>query len=258
MLEVIIGSILTIGLILPILILIIFLCFKVVYQYERGVKLTLGKFSGIMEPGLRIVIPIIQSWTRVDMRLATVDVPEQDTVTKDNISVKVNAVLYYRVEDPKKAILKVEDFAYAVAQLAQTTMRDIVGEVTLDHLLGEREQISLRIKEIVARSSAAWGVKVENVDLKDIVLPTDLVRVMAKEAESERERRAVIIKAGGEVIASQNMQKAAVLLGNTPGALHLRTLHSLNDISSDPTNTISFFVPLEILKALEGYGGKKK
>ncbi len=226
---------------------------KQVNQYERGVLFTLGKFTRIMEPGWRIIVPIFQSMTKVDMRVKAVDVPDQKAITRDNVSVTVNAVIYYNVQDAAKAIIEVEDFRYAVSQLAQTTMRNIVGEVSLDELLGEREKISDRIRDIVDRVSDAWGIKVENVELKDVSLPAEMERTIAKQAEAERERRAVIIKAEGEVAAADNMAKAANILSAIPGALHLRTLQSINDISSDQSNTIVFAVPLEVLKAWEGF-----
>ncbi|MEA3514265.1 MAG: SPFH domain-containing protein [Nanoarchaeota archaeon] len=227
---------------------------KVVNEYERGVRFTLGRYSGIMSPGLRLVIPIIQTWQRVDMRIKAVDVPEQDAITKDNVSVNVNAVLYFKVDVAESAILKVEHFGYAVSQLAQTTMRDVVGEVTLDELLGQRDKLSNRIQQIVDKATDPWGIKVTSVDLKHIELPGEMKRVMGKEAEAERERRAVIIKSKGEVTASTNLAQAAETLAKTSGALHLRTLHSINDISSDKSNTVIFAMPLEILRAFEKFG----
>ncbi|MFH1275477.1 MAG: slipin family protein [Candidatus Woesearchaeota archaeon] len=231
---------------------------KVVKEYERGVKFTLGRYSGLMKPGLRVIVPIIQAWERVDLRVKAVDVPHQDCITKDNVSVKVNAVIYYKVSDADKAIIQVENFFYAISQLAQTTMRNIVGEVSLDELLGERDKVSEKIRGVVDKLTDPWGIKVDSVDLKDVVLPEDMKRTMAKEAESEREKRAVIIKAQGEVAASENMAKAARMLASSPGALHLRTLQSINDISSDQSNTIVFAVPLEVLRAVEGFGKVKK
>ena len=225
---------------------------KVVNEYERGVKFTLGRFSGIMSPGLKIVIPILQTWQRVDIRIKAIDVPDQDAITKDNVSIKVNAVLYYKVSDSKKAIIEVEHFNYAVSQLAQTTMRDVVGEVTLDDLLSKRDSVSKKIREIVDKATDPWGIKVESVELKHVELPDQLKRTIGKEAEAEREKRAVIIKAEGEVIASDNMAKAAATLGKAPGALHLRTLQTLNDLSSDKSNTVVLGLPLELLRAFEG------
>ncbi|PIO03175.1 hypothetical protein COT48_05870, partial [Candidatus Woesearchaeota archaeon CG08_land_8_20_14_0_20_47_9] len=178
---------------------------RVVNEFERGVRFTLGKYSGIMKPGLKLVYPAFMSWQRVDMRVKTIDVPDQDAITKDNVSLKVNAVLYYRVSDADKAILKVEDYDFAVSQLAQTTMRDVVGEVSLDELLSRRDAVSKKIKEIVDKATDPWGIKVEAVELKHVELPETLKRVIGKEAEAEREKRAVIIKAEGEVVASDNM-----------------------------------------------------
>ncbi len=238
-------------------ILIFFLSgLKVVAEYERGVRFTLGRYTGIMEPGLRLVIPIIQSWERVDMRVKAVDVPDQDCITKDNISVNVNAVIYYKVVDAAKAILRVEKFMFAVSQLAQTTMRNIVGEVELDELLSQREKISNRIQKIVDAATDPWGIKVETVDLKDVQLPQDMKRTISKQAEAEREKRAVIIKAEGEVIAAENIAKAARRLNKEDGALHLRTLQTLNDLSSDQSNTVIFATPIEVLRAMERLGRK--
>lgn len=235
--------------IIVLIILYILAGLKVVKEYERGVKFTLGKFTGMMQPGLRIVLPVIQAWERVDMRVKAVDVPDQDCITKDNVSVRVNAVLYFKVMEASKAILSVENYFYATSQLSQTTMRDVVGEVTLDELLNKRDAISKRIQQIVDKATDPWGIKVDSVDLKHVELPENMKRTMAKEAESEREKRAVIIKAEGEVMAANNMSKAATTLAKAPGALHLRTLQSINDMSSDQSNTIVFAIPLEVLKA---------
>lgn len=237
-------------------ILIILASLKVINQYERGVKLTLGKFSGVMTPGLNIVIPILQTYHRVDTRVKAVDVPDQDCITRDNISVNVNAVIYYKVSDAVKAVLDVEHYNYAVSQLAQTTMRNIVGEVELDQLLQNRDQISEKIQRIVDKATDPWGVIVESVDLKDVVLPADIKRVIGKQAEAEREKRSVIIKAEGEVIAAENIAKGADMLSKAPGALHIRTLQTLNDLSSDQSNTVVFAMPLEILRAFEAMAKK--
>ena len=230
--------------------------FKIIKEYQRGVKFTFGKYVGIICRGLRLILPIIQSWRRVDMRVKAVDVPDQNCMTKDNVSVNVNAVLYYRVSNAEKSILEVESYNYAVSQLSQTTMRDVVGEVTLDKLLGERKSISKRIQQIVDKTTDPWGVVVESVELKHIELPGDMKRTMAKEAEAEREKRAVIIKAAGEVMAANDMAKAATTLSKSPGALHLRTLQTLNDLSSDQSNTIIFATPLEVLEAFKGLSKK--
>ncbi len=240
------------------LIIYIFLGLRVVTEYQRGVRFTLGKFTSVANPGLRIVFPIIQKWKKVDIRVKAVDVPNQDCMTKDNVSINVNAVLYYQVSNSQDAILKVENYNYAVSQLAQTTMRDVVGEVSLDKVLSERDMLSKRIQQIVDKATDPWGIKVVSVDLKHIELPDNLKRTMAKEAEAEREKRAVIIKASGEVIASKDMAKAAETLSKAKGALHLRTLQTLNDLSSDQSNTIVLATPLEVLEAFKGAAKKKQ
>ena len=243
-------------LVLLVIVVILVLIIRQVNQYEKGVFFTIGKFTGISEPGWRVVIPIFQSLKKVDMRVKAVEVPEQKAITKDNIAVGVTAVIYYKVVDAGKAILEVEDFIYAMSQLAQTTMRNAVGEVELDDLLSQRDKISERISQVVDEASELWGIKVSNVELKDISLPENMERTIAKQAEAEREKRAVIIKAEGEVMAAENMAKAASMLASAPGALHLRTLQSINDISSDQSNTVVFAVPLEVLRALEKLTGK--
>lgn len=237
--------------IIAIAIVIVLLSLKVVYQYERGVLFTLGKYSGIMKPGLRIVIPLIQAWERVDMRTLVADVPEQDSITKDNVSVNINAVIYFRVTRANDAVIKVENYPYAIRQLAQTTMRDVVGEFTLDEVLANRDEISKRIKTSVDKATDPWGIDVEMVEVKDVLLPKGITRTMARQAEATRERRAVVLKAEGESEAAQNIAKAAKMLQKVPGSLHLRTLQSLNDISSNETNTTVFTVPLETIEAYE-------
>ncbi len=247
--------------IVSIIVVIVFILLgsiKQINQYQRGILFTKGKYSRVLNPGWNIVLPIFQSYRKVDIRTKAVDVPAQDAITKDNVSIKINAVIYYKIFDAAKAVCEVENFNYAVGQLAQTTMRNIVGSVTLDELLTEREKVSTSICKVIDLATDPWGIKVENVELKDVSLPEEMQRVLAKGAEAEREKIAVITKAQGEVEASQNLAKAAELLGNTPGALHLRTLATLNDISSDQSNTIIFAVPIEILRALEGLGKKEK
>ncbi|OGI94411.1 hypothetical protein A3A03_03915 [Candidatus Nomurabacteria bacterium RIFCSPLOWO2_01_FULL_40_18] len=238
------------------LVFLVITSIRQINQYQRGVKFTFGKFTSIMEPGWRIVWPVIQSYQKVDVRTKAVDVPDQNAITRDNVSVKVNAVIYYKVSDADKAIIEVEDFQYAISQYAQTTMRNIVGEVTLDELLSSRDKIADRIREIVDKETDAWGLKVQNVELKDVSLPPDLERTIGKQAEAEREKRAVIINSEGELAASQNIAKAAAMLTSSPGALHLRTLQSINDISSDQSNTVVYMIPIEALKALEGFAKK--
>ncbi|MBP6949265.1 MAG: slipin family protein [Candidatus Pacebacteria bacterium] len=239
--------------IFPVILFVLLISIRQISQYQRGVKFTFGKFTSVMEPGWRIVIPIIQEYQKVDIRIKAVDVPDQNAITRDNVSVRVNAVIYYKVSDAPKAIIEVEDFRYAISQYAQTTMRNIVGEVTLDELLSSRDKIADRIREIVDKETDAWGLKVQNVELKDVSLPPEMERTIGKQAEAEREKRAVIINSEGELAASQNIAQAASMLASTPGALHLRTLQSINDMSSDQSNTVVYMVPVEALKALEGF-----
>lgn len=210
-----------------------------------------------MEPGWRLVIPIFQSYQKIDIRTKAVDVPNQEAITKDNISASISAVIYYKVTDASKAVLEVENYYVAVHQLAQTTMRNVIGEIDLDSLLTNRDKVATRIKDIVRETTTQWGLEVLTVELKDIVLPETMKRTMAKQAEAERERRATIINSEGEVVAAGNLAKAAKLMANAPGALHLRTLNSINDISSDQSNTVVFAVPLEVLEAIKGLGSKK-
>ena len=226
-----------------------------VNEYERGVKLKFGKYSKILNPGWHVILPIVESMSKVDIRTKAVDVPEQDAITKDNVSIRINAVLYYKIFDASKAVLAVENFRFAVAQLAQTTMRNAVGAVTLDDLLSERDKISEEICKVVDLATDPWGIKVENVELKDVSLPEEMKRVIAKVAEAEREKIAVITKAAGEVEASKNLAKAAEIMASTPGALHLRTLSTINDVSSDQSNTIIFAIPLEIMDAFKHGNG---
>ncbi len=234
--------------------IILLISIRQVNQYQRGVKFTLGRFTKLVNPGWRIVLPIFQSMTKVDIRTKAVDVPLQEAITKDNISAKINAVIYYKVADAGKAILEVENFWYAVSQLAQTTMRNVVGAMELDELLANRDSAAQQIQHIIEKVTASWGIMVESVELKDVMLPDNMQRVIAAQAEAEREKRAVIIKASGEFVAAENIAKAAKLLSDTPGALHLRTLATINDLSSDQSNTVIFAMPLEVLRAFERMG----
>lgn len=239
-----------------IVIAIVLVSLKQINEYERGVIYTMGKYAGEVGPGWRIVWPIFQTFIKVDMRTKAVDVPKQETITQDNVSCKMNAVIYYRVTSAEKTINQVENVYYAVSQLAQTTMRRIAGEATLDELLSNREKIASDILSSIDPATDPWGIDVLSVELKDIELPESMVRTMAKQAEAEREKRATIINSEGEVQAAENLAHAANVMAAAPGALHLRTLNSINDISSDQSNTVVFAVPLEILKALEGFGKK--
>ena len=231
-------------------------CIIQINEYERGVLFTRGKFKKILNPGWHFKIPVFQSYKKVDIRTKADDVPSQEAITKDNVSVKINAVLYYKIFDASKAIIEVENYYYATGQLAQTTMRNAVGSVTLDELLGEREKISGEICKIIDQLTDPWGIKVENVELKDVALPEEMKRVIARVAEAEREKEAVITKAKGEVEASKNLAIAADTLAQNPVSVHLRTLETINDLSSDQSNTIVFALPIDILKSFETYNKK--
>lgn len=226
---------------------------KIVNQYERGVVLTLGKFTGIRGPGLRVVIPAIQRMIRVDVRSTPIDVAKQEVITKDNVTVGVDAVVYLRVIDPAKAVLETTNYTYATSQFAQAALRDVTGNVELDDLLGQREQISQQIKEIVDRQTDVWGIDVENVKVQNIELPQDMKRAMAKQAEAERERRANIINADGEKMAAKTLAEAAAMLAATPGAINLRTLNTLERISTEPSQKTVFAFPVEITDALRSF-----
>lgn len=239
------------------LILLVLASIKQVNQYERGVRFQFGKYTDIMEPGWRLVWPVIQGWQKVDIRVKAVDVPDQEAITKDNVSARINAVIYYRVSHVEKAVLEVENFYYAVSQLAQTTMRNVVGETSLDDLLSKRNEVADKIQVIIDKATDQWGIKVESVELKDILLPDEMKRVIARQAEAERERRAIIIRAEGEKSAAQNISEAAELLAKTTGGLHIRTLQTLSELSSDKSNTVVFVTPLEILRAFESFIAKK-
>ncbi len=227
---------------------------RIINQYERGVVLTLGKYTSTRSPGLNIIIPIIQNMRKVDIRSTPVDVPKQEVITKDNVTIGVDAVVYFRVLDTAKAVLETTNYAYATSQFAQAALRDVVGNVELDQLLGKRDQISVQIKEIVDSETDKWGIDVENVKLQNIELPQDMKRAMAKQAEAERERRANVINADGEKMAAQTLAEAAAMLAGTPGALNLRTLNTLERISTEPSQKTMFLFPVEMIDALRGIG----
>lgn len=233
-------------------------CLRIVNQNERGVVMTLGRFSGIKEPGLNFIVPGFQTMYKVDIRTKTADVPNQEVITKDNIPVQINAVVYYRIQDAAKAILEVENFMHAVAQLAQTTMRNAVGERTLDELLSRRDEIADNIKQILDVKTDPWGIDVQILELKDVIIPDDLKRTISKVAEAEREKKAVIINSEGDKIAAVNLAEAARTLNEQPGALHLRTLQAINDISSDQSNTTIWMIPTEVLDAFKGFADRHK
>lgn len=219
---------------------------KVLYQYERGVVFTLGKYKGIRDPGLNIIIPIFQTMRRVDMRIKTADIPRQEVMTKDNIPMLLNAVVYFKVINPEVAIIKIEDYVYAIRQYTQAALRDVIGNSEMDMVLTERENIAESIKSIVDSETNGWGIDVESIKIQEVELPAEMKRAMAKQAEAERERRAVIIASQGELAASKNLQKAAENLSKSSGALHLRTLQTIRDIAADPSEKIVLFLPNEL------------
>jgi len=244
--------------ILAVLLALLVVFVRQINQYERGLMLTLGKFTGIKNPGWRVVIPVFQRLIKVDIRTKAVDVPDQEVITKDNIPVNINAVVYYKIVDASKAFLEVENFYYAISQLAQTTMRNSIGEKTLDEILQKRAEIAEKIKEELDKKTDKWGIDVESLELKDVKIPDDLKRTISKEAEAEREKRAVIIKAAGDKISAENLALAADKLSKTPGALHLRTLQAINDLSSDQSNTTIWMVPIDVLEAVKGFSETMK
>lgn len=219
---------------------------KVVNQYERGVVLTLGKFSGLRDPGLNIIIPIFQRMLRVDIRTNTIDIPKQEVITKDNVTVNVDAVVYFRVSDARKAVLEVASYIYASSQFAQAALRDVTGNVELDSLLGKRDEVSAQIKEIVDVQTEKWGIDVESVKIQNIELPQDMKRAMAKQAEAERERRAVIITAEGEKAAAAAVASAAATLSKVQGGISIRTLQTLEKIAVEPSQKTLFVLPAEL------------
>lgn len=231
---------------------------KIVNQYERGVVLTLGKFTGIREPGLRIVVPIIQRIIKVDVRSTPIDVPKQEIITKDNVTVGVDAVVYLRVIEASRAVLETTNYVYATSQFAQAALRDVTGNVELDELLSKREEISQKIKEIVDAETDKWGIDVENVKIQNIELPQDMKRAMAKQAEAERERRAVVITAEGEKQAAQSVADAAAMLSKIPGGINIRTLQTLEKISVEPSQKTLFVLPADLIENVKSVLGGHK
>jgi len=226
---------------------------RIVQQYEKALVMTLGKYTGQKSPGLNLIIPFgIQKLVKLDMRIITIDVPKQEVITKDNVTINIDAVVFIQVRHAEKAYLEVQNYRLATAQFAQSALRDVVGQVELDTLLSQRERVSGEIKQIVDKATEPWGIDVPDIKIQNVELPQDMKRVIAKQAEAEREKRAVITKALGELESSENLATAAKRLAAAPGALHLRTLTTLNDLSSDQSNTVIFAIPLEVLRAFEG------
>lgn len=224
---------------------------RLVNQYERGVVLTLGKYTSTRRPGLNWLFAGVQRITKVDMRIATVDIPQQEVITKDNVTVGINAVVYFKVNNAEKAILEIQDFRHAVALYAQATLRDVIGGVELDILLSERDKIAEEIKKIVDVATDPWGISISTIKIQDIELPADMKRVMAKQAEAERERRAIIIRAEGEYTSSEKLSKAAQILSAVPGGISLRTLQTIEKINPDPSKTVIFALPIEIMEGIK-------
>ncbi len=231
---------------------------RVLKEYERGVVFRLGRIVGAKGPGLIILIPIIDKMTKVSLRTVVLDVPPQDVITKDNVSIQVNAVVYFRVIDPVKAVLEVENYLYATSQLAQTTLRSVLGEVELDDLLASREQINHKLQEIIDRETDPWGIKVSMVEVKHIDLPEEMKRAMAAQAEAERERRAKVISAEGEYQAAQKLAQAAEIMSKYPVTIQLRYLQTLTMIAAENNSTTIFPIPLEFIKAFSALGEKKE
>ena len=240
--------------IIPLVVLIIVLVsmLKILREYERGVVFMLGRFWSVKGPGLIIIIPILQEMVRVDLRTMVLDVPTQDVISRDNVSVKVNAVVYMKVVDPEKAIIQVENYYEATSQLAQTTLRSVLGQHELDEMLAEREKLSTNIQDILDQQTDGWGIKVTNVEMKQVDLDDSMVRAIARQAEAERERRAKVIHAEGELQASSKLLQSAQTLAKQPESLQLRYLQTLTEITSDKTHTIVFPLPMDILKSLLG------
>lgn len=228
---------------------------KIVMQYETGVVFTLGKYSGLANPGLNVIIPVLQEMRKVDTRILTIDIPKQEVMTKDNVPMGVNGVVFFRVESPEKAVLKIQDYHYSISQYAQTALRDIIGSKDMDTVLTNRDEVANEIKVLVDKETEGWGIDVTNIKLQDIELPSDMKRIMAKQAEAERDKRAKIIESEGELIASEKVAQAAQILAKTPGGLHLKTLLTISNVAAFDGNSIVFVTPIELLEALKGIGG---
>ncbi|WP_168191066.1 slipin family protein [Pseudomonas sp. PIC25] len=245
-----IGFQLSFGFLAALVLALLVSAFRILREYERGVVFQLGRFWRVKGPGLVIIIPGIQQMVRVDLRTLVLDVPTQDVISRDNVSVKVNAVVYYRVLDPQRAIIQVEDYHSATSQLAQTTLRAVLGKHDLDDMLAEREQLNGDIQQVLDAQTDAWGIKVSNVEIKHVDLDESMIRAIARQAEAERERRAKVIHAEGELQASEKLMQAAEMLGRQPGAMQLRYMQTLGSIAGDKSSTIVFPLPIELLKGM--------
>ncbi len=244
----IIGFLTSSGLLVILLLILLSSAIKIVQEYERGVIFRLGRFVGVKGPGLFFIIPIVDRMIKVDLRVVTLDVPSQEAITRDNVTVKVNAVAYFRVIDPAKAVIEVENYRRATSQIAQTTLRNVIGQSELDEILAHREKINAELRRIIDEATEPWGVRVDIVEIKDVELPPGMQRAMARQAEAEREKRAKIIHAEGEYQAAKTLAEAAKLISQTPAALQLRYLQTLTEIAVEQNSTIVFPVPLELIK----------
>lgn len=245
----------------PVLIVIVILAFmsiKMIYQYEKGVVFTLGKFGGLREPGLTIIIPMVQELRKVDMRIRTLDIPSQRVMTKDNVPVSVNGVVFFNVENPETAVIKVQDYYYAISQYSQTALRDVIGGMSLDAVLSERQSVGDEIKALVDKEIESWGLNVTSIKLQDVEVPDDLKRLMSRQAAAEREKRATVIKSEGDREAATNLAKAAEIMARNPGALQLRTLQTLDGLGPTPSNTVIIPVPINLFEGLSQAIAKKK
>jgi regulator of protease activity HflC (stomatin/prohibitin superfamily) len=252
-----VGSCFFVGALVVLLVLVLRSA-RLLYEYERGVVFTLGRYAGTRGPGVTVIVPILQTMQKVDMRIKTAEIPRQEVMTKDNIPMLVNAVVYFKVVDPRDAIIKIEDYAFAIRQYTQAALRDVIGNSEMDFVLTEREQIAESIKEIVDSETDGWGIDVESIKIQEVELPAEMKRAMAQQAEAERERRAVIIASQGELEASRNLQEAAQNLAKSEGAIHLRTLQTIRAIAADPSEKIVLFVPSDLGQTIGSLAGQEK
>jgi regulator of protease activity HflC (stomatin/prohibitin superfamily) len=252
-----VGSCFFVGALVVLLVLVLRSA-RLLYEYERGVVFTLGKYAGTRGPGVTVIVPILQTMQKVDIRIKTAEIPRQEVMTKDNIPMLVNAVVYFKVVDPRDAIIKIEDYAFAIRQYTQAALRDVIGNSEMDFVLTEREQIAESIKEIVDSETDGWGIDVESIKIQEVELPAEMKRAMAQQAEAERERRAVIIASQGELEASRNLQEAAQNLAKSEGAIHLRTLQTIRAIAADPSEKIVLFVPSDLGQTIGSLAGREK
>lgn len=239
------------------LLFLVFISIRVVQQYQTGVVFSLGQLDRTLQPGLNFIFPIVETVRIVDMRVLTIDIPRQQAITKDNVPVTINGVLYFKVQDASKAIINVQDYQFAVSQYAQTALRDVIGQMALDEVLAERQAVGEQIEKIVEKEAQVWGIEVTNIKMQDIDMPEDLKRLMSRQASSEREKRATIIKAEGDRIAAENLAKAAEIMAKTAGAMQLRTLQTIDGLGPTASNTVVIALPMDLMEALKTYAKLK-